>query len=158
MSRGLLAPTATPMSQVCLSGNGHLLATLTEGGDCQVWHTKTGRELDALRHTGVTRIAVSRARQLLAAVLTDGTLRAWELDGGREVVKVDHSPKVRQLLFRPDGAQIGTLGEDLMARLVWTDDPDARPQDLERAYALAFSPDSRWVATGGNAIVLWGPD
>jgi WD40 repeat protein len=94
----------------------------------------------------------------MAATLADDTTRAWELDGGREVLYLEHTSKVLELQFRPDGAMLATVGEDWRARLVDVDEA-SEPCVLEhRALGLAFSPDSRILATGTDAIVLWGPD
>jgi WD40 repeat protein len=149
------------MARVSLSADAHLFATVTAEGVCQVWQTRTGREVPELRREGVSHIAFSRTRRLMAATLKDGTLCVWEIDAGREVLHEPEPPsrETRQLLFRPDGAMVATLDRFGGARLFDIDDPGP-PFVLpdHAALHLAFSPDSGLLATGGDAIVLWGPD
>ena len=119
---------------------------------------KTGREVPELRHSDVSHVALSLERRLLAATLTDGTIRAWELDGGDEVLSVKHPPEVLKLVFRADGAMLATIGTDWRARLVDVDEA-SEPLTLDHlALDLAFSSEDRMLATGGDSVVLWGPD
>jgi WD40 repeat protein len=156
--RRTFALSSDPMKQVCVSPDGHLLATVTKNGQCQVWQTRTGREVIELGRTGVTRVAFSRVRRLMAGVLRDRTIRVWEVDGGQEVISVSHPSSASRLAFRPDAAMLATVDDEGSARLISIDRPD-EPKVLNHlALDVAFAPDCRSLATGGDAIVLWGPD
>ena len=155
---GRFSANSTPMKCLGVSADANLFATVTEDGACQVWQTKTGREVRELRHSSIAQIGFSPGRRLIAATLADDTIRAWEVDSSREVMCVEHPSEVRQLLFRPDGAMLATVDKGWQVRLVDVDEA-SEPCILDHgALSLAFSPDSRMLATGADAIVLWGPD
>ncbi|MCK5411516.1 MAG: WD40 repeat domain-containing protein, partial [Gemmatimonadetes bacterium] len=92
----------------------------------------------------------------LATSDTGGTIRIWSLE--RDPPELTHTLDGERglfsvsILFDPSGSMLAGAG------FLWdlTAPPDAEPLRVRGSYGLAFTPDSRWLATGGGTSVsLW---
>src|SRR5262249_10565408 len=131
-------------------------------------------------HAGsVSGVAFGPDGSWLATVGWDETLRLWSLPAGREVARVTkaHDEIITSLATNPDGTMLATAGLDNKVRL-WDVTrpvvPVGRAASLawpwrvlrlrneltgppHGARGIAFSPDGKTLATGGNdgAVKLW---
>ncbi|MBY0227636.1 MAG: hypothetical protein K2W96_00005, partial [Gemmataceae bacterium] len=148
---------------VAFSPDGDTIATTRDTlGDestlVYLWSLKTGKKLGTL--TGhqypVTSLAFSADGTRLFS--GDGfALRAWDVPSLKEVQKIA-SPAGR-LALSPDGKILATFNEGSSVRLRRTDTlKSLREINLVGgATAVAFSPDSKRIATGGHlhSIRIW---
>ncbi len=110
--------------------------------------------------------------RLLAVGGYDGTIHIWDLRSPKPLwLLKGHTGRVLRVAFSPDGRFVAASGFDGTVRIwdVSRSSPAEPPETLSEivqvrghvqyATALAFSPDGRWMATGGNisdrSIVLW---
>ena len=96
-------------------------------------------------------------------------VRLWDVATGRQQIALPHSDFIHSFCFSPDGKTLATKVGQYQPKHVWTDGYVAlwdvatgRPKTTLRgltgtAAPMAFSPDSRVLATGdqGNQVLLW---
>lgn len=158
----------SPLDVVAWSADGTHLAAGGEGGHVKVWDATTGVMLTEF----MTPQSTSSVRAL--AFSPDGTQLAlgqidrqiqlvdWPTGERRELLR-GHEEAVSGLHFSADGSVLYSASWDGAVR-VWgltnatrADYTRQLTGTAERLYCVAFSPDARLVAAGGqdNSVALW---
>jgi WD40 repeat protein len=146
----------------------------SEDGGVQVWDTTTGKQL--LHYTGHTgsifRVAWSPDGKEIASASYDGTVQVWNATTGQHLQTYTMGVPVWSVAWSPDGSRIvsGTGSAGLNGRVysgntakVWN---AATGQTLltynghgdgNDVYALAWSPDGKYIASGGSdqMVRIW---
>ena len=121
----------------------------------------------AIRQSNVDAVDVSPVGNLAVVASRNGNTQLRDPSNGDAVGQpMAHNGTIKRVGFRPDGEAIVTAGLDGTARLWNVRDGSARGHAMEHRTApnsrvsiesIAFSYDSRWLATGDNAgyVRIW---
>ncbi|HIK13283.1 MAG TPA: serine/threonine protein kinase [Oscillatoriaceae cyanobacterium M33_DOE_052] len=156
-----------PVSAVCISPDGQILASGSDDNTIKLWEIATGEEIatlassDVLSFQTITGIVFLPSGEMLVSSSDDGSIKLWEVATGNLTGTIaSHPEPLHCLAISPDG-QILAAGSDdstiLLYRLPQGEKIGTLPGHTEPVYALAISPDGQILAAGSadNTIKLY---
>jgi len=130
----------------------------------KVWDLAIGEELRTLRgHNGfIYALAVSPDGKYIASGGDEKIIKLWDAQTGAEVMTLQgHLAPVSALAFSPNSKQFASCSQSYDGTIIlWDAQTGAQLKTLRgqrEIYALAFSPDSKRIASGSgdDTIKLW---
>ncbi|MGC4118768.1 MAG: serine/threonine-protein kinase [Myxococcales bacterium] len=155
------------VTSVVFSPDGKLLATATNGRSYSYWNLETGQRADApggepsASHMMGYAMAFAPDGDRLATARADNTVALWQLSTGKKLVTFrGHKAEVTAGAFSPDGRHFATASDERTAAL-WDAATGERLRQFREDmgfFAVAFSPDGRWLAAGSASTFLYAVD
>jgi|GEM_PF-1300385 len=146
------------VTSVLLTPDGKHAVSAADDSQLILWDLASGTAADTVKFhsAAVSCLALAPDGKTIASGGKDNLVILSEITGGKLVRKYrlpGHKDEVRGLAFSPDGSTLVSGGRDGFVRL-W----DARQGKYRSTmypavgvvYAVAVSPDSRWLAVGGG--------
>jgi WD40 repeat protein len=155
-----------PVSALTFSPDNKTLLTACDDGVCRFWEVPTGKAMgNPLQHGGkVTAVAYRPDGKTILTASADKTARQWDPANGQPIAEVmNHTSAVDEAAFSPDGRMIVAVCDDYTVHR-WdaaTGKPLGEPlrhlgmnlttrNKTRVSLALAVSPDSKKILTGGD--------
>ncbi len=151
------------INSVAFSPDGHTLASaggvLDETGVLCFWDVETGKPVRSVSaHTDICRLAFEPDSRMVATGGGNGAVKLWDLETGALLRTMVHGARVNRVSFSSDGQVLASGGYELHGKKergqvkLW----DVKTGNLlsvlagdnQGVYALAYSPDNRFLAAG----------
>jgi TonB family protein len=148
------------VTSIAFSPDGRTLASSSLDKQIILWNAVTGVPGAALtgQSSYVYAVAFSPDGKILASASADGTIKLWNTASRSESGTLTGRPAgIEAIVFSPDGKLLASV-DDFNGTTIWNVATGTIARSLSVigfVNALAFSPDSKTLATAGSSITLW---
>ena len=144
------------VTSIAYSRDGKRIASSSRDGTILIWDVSSGQiRLTIERHSqSASSIAFTLDNKRLISGGNDGIVRIWDTETGKLAsTMIGPSKGIRKIAVSSDGHTIGAISGDGIIKL-WDGETGEEIHTLsahhENGQFLAFSPDEKYVASGGN--------
>jgi eukaryotic-like serine/threonine-protein kinase len=156
VARHILEGHLDRVLMVRVSPKGDPIASSSDDGTIHLWNPKSGEGRALTGHGArVSAIDFSPDGSRIASGSHDRSVRIWDVEAGTSLELAGHEAGVMHVAWSPDGKRLASSSEDGTVR-VWTPGGDVKDGRVlavpgaTRNVMSAFSPDGKWLITGGH--------
>ena len=143
--------------------NASLFASAGDNNTIKLWDLRNDTVTTFRGHSDqVNAIAFSPNGQLLASGGDDWTFRLWNIRAEQHIATLEHITdrslsQIKDVAFSPNGQLLATAGQHVKLWEVSRQNEIATLRHDEYVWALAFSPNGRFLAAGdgGGIVKIW---
>ncbi|WP_224371901.1 protein kinase domain-containing protein [Hyalangium versicolor] len=148
------------VNEILFFRDGHLLATSSDDRTAQLWDLTTGHSRVLRGHQGaVYPLDFSPDGKWLAVGSYDGTTRLFSVRPEANRLLAKSLVFLSAMAVAPGGQQVAAAGGDFLQLINVSTEASVTLEapHLNEPITLQFSPDARWLATGGKdgLVRLW---
>jgi WD40 repeat protein/predicted Ser/Thr protein kinase len=151
------------VQSVAIHPSGQSIASASWDKSVRIWAANDGKLLHTLTgHTDhVHSVAFSPDGVHLASGSRDNSLRIWDCKTGSLIQTLQgHTDHIHNVVYSPDSSLLASAGHQKI--VVWNAKTFERVAEMRRTmlqddFSLAFHPNSRWLAAGGDTqtVLVW---
>ena len=143
--------------------DGSVIASAGDSNTIKLWDLQNNTVTTLRGHRGqINSIAFSPDGELLASGGDDWTFRLWDVRTQQHIATLEDVTdrtrwQIKEVAFSPDGRLLATAGRHLRLWEISTHTEVAMVRHDEYVWALAFSPDGQFLASGdgGGTVNIW---
>ncbi len=143
---------ASGLTAAVFDATDERIATAGIDNKAKVWDAATGELLATFEHADVvSTISFAPDGQRLLTASTDRTARLWDLSTGVAKRPYEADAVVHAVAVSRDGSVAAARTDSRIS--IWgpgSDKPEILRNHAARVLAIAYSPDGRWLASGGE--------
>lgn len=142
----------SPIVSLLFSNSGRYLAATDDHRTVRIFDITISNVISGYPHEAVPgSVAFSRNEKKVASASQDGFIHVFDIATGRDLLSPPQSPRtVIGVQFDAEGSLITAVNGDGMFRFDLNAPIAAKPFFQAAIKCVAFSPDSKWTAAGGN--------